>query len=205
MSLVTTTNTAAPPLPADLEALMRSLKMPQARAPAPELIATACAQRWEPAEVIKALFTEEAAGRARSMLASRRKAAGFPTGKPSTPGTPRRPPSGPRPSRRCGTWNGSLAGKTWSSAVPLAPGKRSSSSKHSPNRPSKPGCGWRGSDSRTSAYHAALSGSSQPRQCQLSGAVCLSAHQSPLQVGGGRKRPCWDRLLRSGGPSRAAW
>jgi DNA replication protein DnaC len=76
-----TTNTGAPPLPADLEALMRSLKMPHARALAPELIATARAQRWEPAEVIKALFTEEAAGRARSMLASRRKAAGFPTGK----------------------------------------------------------------------------------------------------------------------------
>ncbi|MET3949180.1 hypothetical protein ABIB29_000001 [Arthrobacter sp. UYEF36] len=81
MSPVTTTNTGAPPLPADLEALMRSLKMPHARALAPDLIATARAQRWEPAEVIKALFTEEAAGRARSMLASRRKAAGFPTGK----------------------------------------------------------------------------------------------------------------------------
>jgi DNA replication protein DnaC len=71
----------APPLPADLETLMRQLKMPHARALAPELIATARAQRWEPTEVIKALFTEEAAGRARSMLATRRKAAGFPTGK----------------------------------------------------------------------------------------------------------------------------
>jgi DNA replication protein DnaC len=81
MTPVTTTNTAAPPLPADLEALMRSLKMPHARALAPDLIATARAQRWEPVEVIKALFTEEAAGRARSMLASPRKAAGFPTGK----------------------------------------------------------------------------------------------------------------------------
>jgi hypothetical protein len=30
MSPVTTTNTAAPPLPADLEALMRFLKMPHA-------------------------------------------------------------------------------------------------------------------------------------------------------------------------------
>ncbi len=81
MSPVTTTNTTAPALPADLEALMRQLKMPHARALAPELIATARAQRWEPAEVIKALFTEETAGRARSMLATRRKAAGFPTGK----------------------------------------------------------------------------------------------------------------------------
>jgi len=71
----------APALPAELEALMRSLKMPYARALAPELIVTAKAQRWDPAEVIKALFVEEVAGRSRSMLATRRKAAGFPTGK----------------------------------------------------------------------------------------------------------------------------
>ena len=79
------TATAAPALPAELEALMRQLKMPYAyayaRALAPELIATARAQRWEPAEVIKALFVEEVTGRSRSMLATRRKAAGFPTGK----------------------------------------------------------------------------------------------------------------------------
>ena len=61
--------------------MMRSLKMPHARALAPELIATARAQRWEPVEVIKALFAEEVSGRAASMLATRRKAAGFPTGK----------------------------------------------------------------------------------------------------------------------------
>lgn len=60
---------------------MRQLKMPHARALGPELIATARAQRWEPAEVIKALFVEEVTGRSRSMLATRRKAAGFPTGK----------------------------------------------------------------------------------------------------------------------------
>lgn len=75
------TTMTAPPLPDELESLMRQLKMPHARGAAAELIATAKAQRWEPAEVIKALFTEEVAGRARSMLASRRKAAGFPTGK----------------------------------------------------------------------------------------------------------------------------
>ncbi len=74
-------NTTAQALPADLEAMMRSLKMPHARALAPELVATARAQRWEPVEVIKALFAEEIRGRAASMLATRRKAAGFPTGK----------------------------------------------------------------------------------------------------------------------------
>ena len=71
----------APGLPADLEALMRQLKMPYARALAPELIATARAQRWEPVEIIKALFVEEVTGRSRSMLATRRKTAGFPSGK----------------------------------------------------------------------------------------------------------------------------
>ena len=76
------TQATASALPADLEALMRQLKMPyaRARALAPELIATAKSQRWEPAEVIKALFIEEV-GQSRSMLATRRKAAGFTTGK----------------------------------------------------------------------------------------------------------------------------
>jgi hypothetical protein len=60
---------------------MRQLKMPHARVLAPELIATAGAQCWEPTEIIKALFTAEAAGWARSMLATRRKEAGFPTDK----------------------------------------------------------------------------------------------------------------------------
>jgi hypothetical protein len=63
------TATAPPALPAELEALMRQLKMPYARALAPELIATARAQRWEPTEIIKALFVEEVTGRSRSMLA----------------------------------------------------------------------------------------------------------------------------------------
>lgn len=75
-----TVNTA-PALPGELESMMRQLKMPYARTLAPELIATAKAQRWDPVEVITALFAEEITGRSRSMLASRRKAAKFPTGK----------------------------------------------------------------------------------------------------------------------------
>ncbi|MBD4204447.1 ATP-binding protein, partial [Xanthomonas citri pv. citri] len=58
--------------------------MPHARGIAAEVLATARAQRWEPAEVLKALLVEETTGRARSMLAARRKAAGFPTGKTFT-------------------------------------------------------------------------------------------------------------------------
>src|SRR5699024_8021345 len=72
---------AATALPADVEALMRKLRLPHARTIAADVLATARSQRWDPTEVIKALLAEESAGRARSMLASRRKAAGFPTGK----------------------------------------------------------------------------------------------------------------------------
>lgn len=70
-----------PPLPADLEQLLRRLRMPHIRAHAPEVLATAKAQRWDPAEVLKVLLSQEVAGRDRSALATRRAAAGFPTGK----------------------------------------------------------------------------------------------------------------------------
>ena len=72
---------APPPLPEDLETLLRRLRLPHIRAHAPEVIATAKAHRWEPAEVLRALLGEEAAGRDRSALATRRAAAAFPTGK----------------------------------------------------------------------------------------------------------------------------
>ena len=55
-----------PPLPADLEALLRRLRMPHIRAHAPDVLATAKAQRWDPTEVLKVLLAEEVAGRDRS-------------------------------------------------------------------------------------------------------------------------------------------
>ena len=70
-----------PPLPEDVEALLRRLRLPHIRRHAPEVLATANAQRWEPVEVLRALLAEEVAGRDRSSLATRRAAAGFPTGK----------------------------------------------------------------------------------------------------------------------------
>ncbi|GAA4375538.1 hypothetical protein [Paeniglutamicibacter cryotolerans] len=63
----------AAPLPANPEALMRQLKMPHARALAPELLATARSRRCEPMVIIKALLTEETVGRARPMPVTRRK------------------------------------------------------------------------------------------------------------------------------------
>lgn len=71
----------APALPADLEALLRRLRLPSLRRAAPEVLATARAQRWEPAELPRVLLAEEVSGRERSALVSRRATAGFPSGK----------------------------------------------------------------------------------------------------------------------------
>ena len=72
---------APPPLPAELEQLLRRLKLPYVRRSAPEVLATATAQRWEPAEVLRVLFQEEAAGRDQATIANRRRASGLPAGK----------------------------------------------------------------------------------------------------------------------------
>ncbi len=61
--------------------LLKQLRLPHMRRTAAELLATAKAQRWEPAEAVRALLVEELTGRQRSSVAIRRRAAGFPTGK----------------------------------------------------------------------------------------------------------------------------
>ena len=71
----------APPLDDELMRLLKRMRLPYIRNAAPELLATAKAQRWEPAEVLKALLVEEVSGRNQSALATRRARAGFPTGK----------------------------------------------------------------------------------------------------------------------------
>lgn len=70
-----------PPLSDELEALLRRLRLPYVRKAAPEVLATATAQRWEPGEVLRVLFTEEAKGRDQATIRNRRKASGLPTGK----------------------------------------------------------------------------------------------------------------------------
>ena len=72
---------AAPPLPAELEALLRRMRLPYLRAAAPDVIATAKAQRWEPAEVLRVLLAEEVLGRDGATRRMRRKTANFPAGK----------------------------------------------------------------------------------------------------------------------------
>ena len=55
--------------------------MPYVRRAAPDVIATATSQRWEHAEVLKVLLAEEAAGRDRATIRTRRRASGLPAGK----------------------------------------------------------------------------------------------------------------------------
>ncbi len=62
-------------------ALTRRLKLPHIRRVLGDVIPTAKAQRWDPAEVVRVLLAEEAAGRDRANLHTRRKRAAFPTGK----------------------------------------------------------------------------------------------------------------------------
>jgi len=77
-----TINTAtAPALPEELTAALRRMRMPYLRAAAPEVLATAKAQRWDPAEVLRVLLVEEIRGRDQATRRARRKAAGLPAGK----------------------------------------------------------------------------------------------------------------------------
>jgi DNA replication protein DnaC len=78
---VTTRTPTPPPLDDQLEALLSRMRLPHIRRAAPEVLATAKAQRWDPTEVLRVLLTEELAGRDRSSLATRRARAAFPTGK----------------------------------------------------------------------------------------------------------------------------
>ena len=78
---MTLTTPAAPPLPDELERLARRLRLPYLRKAAPEVLATARAQRWDPAEVVRVLLVEEAAGRDTATIRMRRRASGLPAGK----------------------------------------------------------------------------------------------------------------------------
>jgi DNA replication protein DnaC len=71
----------APALAAELDALCRRMRLPYLRGAAPEVVATAKAQRWDPAEVLRVLLAAEVAGRDRATRTARRRAAGLPAGK----------------------------------------------------------------------------------------------------------------------------
>jgi DNA replication protein DnaC len=77
----TTTSATAPDLPAELLAVLKRMRLPYLRNAAPEVLATARAQRWDPAEVLRVLISEEIRGRDDATRRMRRKAAGLPAGK----------------------------------------------------------------------------------------------------------------------------
>jgi DNA replication protein DnaC len=74
------TGSAGDPLAEAIE-LTKRLKLPHIRRAMADLIPTAKAQRWDPAEVVRVLLAEEAAGRDQANLRTRRKRATFPAGK----------------------------------------------------------------------------------------------------------------------------
>src|SRR5205823_12945606 len=79
-SAMTVKPPAPPPLPDELDRLLRRLRMPYVRRAAPDVIATATSQRWEHAEVLRVLLAAEAAGRDQATISVRRRASGLPAG-----------------------------------------------------------------------------------------------------------------------------
>jgi hypothetical protein len=75
------TTPAPPPLPAELETLLRRIRLPYLRMAAPDVLATARSQRWDPAEVLRVLINEEVIGCDAATRRLRSKNANFPTGK----------------------------------------------------------------------------------------------------------------------------
>jgi DNA replication protein DnaC len=75
------TDTTPPPLPPDIEQMTRRMRLPHLRRCGPEVLAVAKAQRWEPAEIIRVLLTEEIKGRDLANRAARRRQAGLPSTK----------------------------------------------------------------------------------------------------------------------------
>lgn len=65
----------------ELTALCRRLRLKYIRQQLPDVILTAKAQRWDPAELLRVLLTAEAEGRDQATIEHRRKKAKFPAGK----------------------------------------------------------------------------------------------------------------------------
>ncbi|MGA5135494.1 ATP-binding protein, partial [Streptomyces olivoreticuli] len=72
---------APPPIPAELDAVLKRMRFPYLREAAPEVLATARSQRWDPAEVVRILLEAEIAGRSAATKRNHRKQANLPSGK----------------------------------------------------------------------------------------------------------------------------
>jgi DNA replication protein DnaC len=73
--------TTPPPLPADLDAALRRLRLRAMRTMAPELLVVAKTQRWRPEEFLRTLVEAEITSRDASNAEGRMKAAAFPVTK----------------------------------------------------------------------------------------------------------------------------
>jgi DNA replication protein DnaC len=73
--------TAPPPLPADLEAGLRRLRLGAIRRLSPELLVVAKTQRWQPEDFLRTLVEAEIVSRDASNARGRLKAAAFPVTK----------------------------------------------------------------------------------------------------------------------------
>jgi len=82
----------APPIPEELAKICTRMRLPYLRKAAPDVLATARAQRWDPAEVVRVLLGEEVVGRDAATRRMRRKTANFPPATHSRRGDPRSPP-----------------------------------------------------------------------------------------------------------------
>ena len=112
------------PLTAEVDRLLRRLRMPCVRRAVPEVIATATAQRWEPSEVLRVLLAEEAKGRDEATIRMRRRQSGFPAGKTFDAWDPDASPIPTATNRRCARWNGSSEPRHSASADPPEPADR---------------------------------------------------------------------------------
>jgi DNA replication protein DnaC len=74
-------STLAPPLPPDLVAGLRRLKLARVRSIAPEVCQTAKTQRWSPEDLLRTLIEAELAARDQSNLRARLRGAAFPVTK----------------------------------------------------------------------------------------------------------------------------
>ena len=72
------TASTVPPLPADLAAGLKRLKLAAMRSLAPELLLTATTQRWKPEELLRTLVEAEIASRDASNTRNRLRTAAFP-------------------------------------------------------------------------------------------------------------------------------
>ncbi|MEN8654810.1 ATP-binding protein [Streptomyces sp. 21So2-11] len=70
-----------PPIPAELESVLKRMRFPYLRKAAPEVLATARSQRWDPAEVVRVLLEAEASGRTEATRRNHLRQAQLPSGK----------------------------------------------------------------------------------------------------------------------------